>query len=143
MAKQPDSESFTDVFTKFGQDLKMPRVDVEAIIAHHRKNIEAFQKSASASVAGAQSLMAKQREILQETLREVTDMAQSYRISGNPQEMMTKQGDFARKTFEAAVKNAGEVAEIVTNSGRESIEILRQRIQESMEEIRAGYEKRK
>jgi hypothetical protein len=40
------------------------------------------------------------------------------------------------------VKNAGEVAEIVKKSGTESIDILRKRIQESMEEIRDSYEKR-
>ncbi|TIX05719.1 MAG: phasin family protein, partial [Mesorhizobium sp.] len=32
MAKQPDSDSFLDMFSRFGRDLKMPNVDVEAII---------------------------------------------------------------------------------------------------------------
>jgi phasin family protein len=68
-------------------------------------------------------------------------MAQSYRASGNPQEMMAKQADFARRSFETAVKNASEVAEIVKKSGTESVEILRERIRETMEEIRKGYEK--
>ena len=80
--------------------------------------------------------------MLQDTLREVTDMAQSYRAPGNPQELMTKQTEFARKSFETALKNAGEVAELVKKSGTESVEILRERIKEAMEEIRAGYEKK-
>jgi phasin family protein len=143
MAKKPESESFMDLFTRFGQDLKMPNVDIEKIMAHHRKNIEALEKSARASAAGASSLMAKQREILQDTLREISDMAQSYRIPGNPQDIMAKQADFARKSFETAVKNAGEVAEIVKKSGSESVEILRQRIREVMEEVRETYEDRK
>jgi phasin family protein len=143
MAKKPESESFMDLFTRFGQDLKMPNVDIEQIMAHHRKNIEALEKSARASAAGASSLMAKQREILQDTLREISDMAQSYRIPGNPQDIMAKQADFARKSFETAVKNAGEVAEIVKKSGSESVEILRQRIREVMEEVRETYEDRK
>jgi len=70
-------------------------------------------------------------------------MVQSYRVPGNPQDMMAKQADFARKSFETTVKNAGEVAEIVKKSGAESLEILRQRIKDAMEEIREGYEKRK
>jgi phasin family protein len=143
MAKKPESESFMDLFTRFGQDLKMPSVDIERIMAHHRKNLEALEKSARASAAGASSLMAKQREILQDTLQEISDMAQSYRIPGDPQDMMAKQADFARKSFEAAVKNAGEVAEIVKKSGSESVEILRQRIREAMEEVRETYENRK
>ncbi|RUZ58653.1 TIGR01841 family phasin, partial [Mesorhizobium sp. M7A.F.Ca.US.007.01.1.1] len=86
--------------------------------------------------------LSRQREMLQDTLREVTDMAQSYRAPGNPQELMAKQTEFARKSFEAALKNAGEVAELVKKSGAESVDILRTRIKEAMEEIRAGYEKK-
>jgi phasin family protein len=70
-------------------------------------------------------------------------MAQNYRAPGNPQELMSKQAEFAKKSFEAALKNASEVAELVKRSGTESVEILRERIKEAMEEIRSGYEKRK
>jgi phasin family protein len=142
MAKQPDSDSFMDLFGRFGRDLKLPSVDVEAILSHHRKNLEALEKSARASAAGASSLLSMQREMLRDTLREITDMAQSYRAPGDPQDLMAKQAAFARKSFETAVKNAGEVAELVKKSGTESVEILRNRIKEAMEEIRTGYEKR-
>ena len=140
MAKQPESDSFLDMFSRFGRDLKVP--NVEAILSHHRKNLEALEKSAKAGAAGASSLMSKQREMLQDPLREITDMAQSYRAPGDPQALITKQAAFARKSFEAALKNAGEVADLVKKSGTESVEILRDRIKEAMEEIRAGYEKK-
>ncbi|TGQ69375.1 phasin family protein [Mesorhizobium sp. M00.F.Ca.ET.186.01.1.1] len=142
MAKQPDSDSFMDMFGRFGRDLKMPNVDVEAMLAHHRKNLEALEKSARAGAAGASSLLYRQREMLQDTLREISDMAQNYRASGTPQELMAKQTEFARKSFETALKNAGEVAEMVKKSGTESVDILRSRIKEAMEEIRSGYDKK-
>ena len=141
MAKKPESESFVDMFTRLGQDLKMPSVDVQAILDHNRKNLEALQKSASATASGATTLVARQREMLQEALREVAEMAQNYRAPGDPQEMMVKQAEFARKSFETAVKNASEVAEIVEKSGSESIEILRQRIREQMAEIQRRLRK--
>ena len=141
MAKQPESDSFLDMFSRFGRDLKVP--NVEAILAHHRKNLEALEKSARAGAAGATSLLSRQREMLQDTLREISDMAQNYKVPGNPQELMTKQAEFAKKSFEAALKNASEVAELVKRSGTESVEILRERIKEAMEEIRSGYEKKK
>lgn len=141
MAKQPESQSFMDMFAKFGRDLKMPKVDVDAILDHHRKNLEALEKSAKATAAGASSIVARQREMLEESLHEITEMAQSYRTPGKPQEMMAKQADFARKSFEAAVKNTGEVAEMMKKSGGETIEILRERIKDAMSEIRQGYDK--
>lgn len=142
MAKKPESESFMDMFSKLGQDLKMPSVDVDAFLGHHRKNLEALEKSAKATAAGASSLMAKQREQLQETLRDVTDMAQNLKLGSNPQDMVAKQVEFARKSFEAAVKNASDIGEILRKSGGETVEILRQRIKDAMEEIREGYDKK-
>ena len=143
MAKKSASESIRDMFSKLGHDLKMPEVDIEAILSHHRKNLEALEKSAKASASGASAVMNRQREMLQKTMQEVTEMAHSFRAPGNPQEMMAKQADFAKRSFEAAVKNAGEMSELVKKSSADSIEILRARIRESMEEIRQGYEKRK
>lgn len=143
MAKKPESDNILDMFSRLGHDLKLPDVDIDAILDHNRKNLEALEKSAKAAAAGASSLMHKQREMLQQTLSEITDMAHSFKAPGNPQEFMSKQADFAKKSFETAVKNAGEVAELVKKSGADSIEILRARIRESMEEIRQNYEKRK
>jgi len=142
MAKQPESHSFMDMFEKFGKELKMPKVDVDAILDHHRKNLEAMEKSAKATAAGASSIMARQREMVEESLHEIAEMAQSYRTPGMPKEMMAKQADFARRTFEAAVKNTGEVAEMMKKSGGESLDILRERIKEAMSEIRQGYDKK-
>lgn len=142
MAKQPDSDSFMDMFGRFGRDLKLPNVDVEAILNHHRKNLEALEKSARASAAGASSLLSRQREMLQDALHEIADMAQAYKAPGDPRDLMANQAAFARKSFESALRNAGEVAELARKSGTESVEILRDRIKEAMEEIRSGFEKK-
>lgn len=143
MSKNSDPDSIMEMFSRFGRELKMPKIDVDAILRHHRKNIEALEKSAEISAAGASSLMNRQREMLQATLQEVTEMARTFGSPGNPQELVTKQADFARKSFEAAVKNAGEVSELVKKSSIDSIEILRARIRESMEEVRESFDKRK
>ncbi|HTV66942.1 MAG TPA: TIGR01841 family phasin [Rhizobiaceae bacterium] len=144
MAKKPEEpKSFMDMFADLGKNLKMPNVDVDAILSHHRKNLEALEKSAKATSAGASAVFTKQREQLQATLSEITDMAQNMRAGSGPQDMMAKQADFARRSFEAAVKNASDVGEIMRKSGSETVEILRNRIKEAMDEIREGYEKNK
>lgn len=143
MAKQPEKNDFLEMFSQLGKDLKVPAVDVESILDHHRKNLEALQQAASASVTGASSVMAKQREALQQGMQDITEMMHSLRGSGGPQEAISKQTEFARKSFESAVRHAGEVGEIVRKSGQESTEILRERIKAAMQEIREAYEKRK
>jgi phasin family protein len=143
MAKKPETESILDMFSRIGSEMRLPKVDVEAVLTHHRKNLEALEKSARAAASGASSVMSKQREVLQQTLNEVAAMARDFGTPANPQELVSKQADFARKSFEAAVKNAGEVAEIVRKSGGESIDILRERVREAMNEVRENLENRK
>ena len=57
-------QSFTSMFTKLAEDLKLPRVDTEKLIEAHRKNIDALARSAEAATEGAMSLAVKQREIV-------------------------------------------------------------------------------
>jgi len=142
MAKQPDSDSFLDMFSRFGRDLKLPNVDVQAILDHHRKNLEALEKSARASAAGASSVLARQHEMVQDAMREITRLAQNYQTPGNPQDVLGKQAEFARKSFETTLRNASEVADLLRKSSTESIEILRDRIRDAMAEVRAGYDKK-
>lgn len=139
MAKKPDSDTFIDMFANLGRDLKMPSMDVERVIEHHRKNLEALERAAKSATTGASDVFAKQRDILQATLAEITDMAQNMRAPGNPQEFVAKQADFARRSFETAVKNASEIGEVFRKSSSETVEILRERIQQAMEELRDGY----
>jgi phasin family protein len=87
--------------------------------------------------------MTRQREMLEETLRDVSDMAEGYRRTHDPRDLATRQADFARKSFETAVRNTGEVADLVRKSSSEAIDILRKRIREGMEEIRESVDKRK
>jgi phasin family protein len=143
MARNTEQESLVDLFSRFGEQLHVPNVDFNALVDHHRKNLEALEKSAKTATAGASSMLAKQREILQETLRQITEMAQSYRMPGTPQELMARQAEFARKSFETALKNTEDMAELVKKSSDETLDVLRQRIREGMEEIREGYDRRK
>src|SRR5688572_16167528 len=83
MARKPQSDrSILEMFSKLGEDLKMPSVDVDAILAHHRRNLEALEKSARVTAEGASLVMHRQREMLQETLAEITDMRSEERRVG-------------------------------------------------------------
>lgn len=142
MASRKEDESIVDMFARLGRELRLPDVEVEEIIELNRRNLEAFERSARTASGGAASLMARQAEMLQETLRDINAMAERYRSPGDPGELMKKQAEFVRKSFETAVKNTGEMAEMARKSNEESLEILRKRIRESMREIGDAYDRR-
>lgn len=133
--------SFFDMFKAMGKGMKVPGVDVEAILDYHRKNLEALEASARAASTGASGVFERQREMLAESLRQWTDIAQMGKATANPQDFVAKQAELAKKSFESAVKNAGEMADLVGKSGAESFDILKKRIAEAMDETRKAVEK--
>jgi len=134
-------QSFTNMFTKLAEDLKLPRIDTEKLIEAHRKNIDALGRSAEAASEGAKSLAMKQREIVEEAIRETSAMVRDFKLE-SPQDAVTKQAEFAKKAFEAAVRNTRDVAELVQRSSTDALKIIQDRMQQSFEEIRGTVEKK-
>ncbi len=136
------TQAFTDMFKKFGEQLKVPPFDMTKIMEHHQKNLEAMSKSWQAMAEGASGIAQKQKEIFEAAMKDMAEMAQSYKPGGNPQEVMAKQAEFAKKAMEAAIANTKDIAELVQKSSTEAFKIVQDRMKESYEEIRTSVEKK-
>lgn len=136
------AQNFTDMFKKFGEQMKVPSFDMTKIMEHQQKNLEAMTKSWQAMAGGANEIAQKQKDIFQAALKDMTEMAQSYKPGGNPQEVMAKQAEFAKKAMEAAIANTKDIAELVQKSSTEAFKIVQERMKESYEEIRTSVEKK-
>lgn len=136
------AQNFTDMFKKFGEQLQVPPFDATKIMEHHRKNLEAMTKSWQAMATGASEIANKQKEIFEAAMKDMAEMAQSYKPGGNPQEVMAKQAEFAKKAMEAAIANTRDIAELVQKSSTEAFKIVQDRMKESYEEIRTSVEKK-
>ena len=60
----------------------------------------------------------------------------------SPQEAAAKQAELAKKAFEAAIRNTGDVAQLVQKSSADALRIIQERMQQSFEEIRGSVEKK-
>ncbi|MEE9375662.1 MAG: TIGR01841 family phasin [Rhizobiaceae bacterium] len=142
MADKKSSGSMFDMFQKFGENLSLPKPDIENVVSYHRKNIQALQDAVSATTTGAQGMMSKQREQLEEGLAEITEMVQGINATSSPKQVVTDQVAFAKKSFEKTIKNATELGEIAKDTGSESFNILKDRMQEGVQEIRDSIGKK-
>ncbi|MEM1039074.1 MAG: TIGR01841 family phasin [Pseudomonadota bacterium] len=140
MADEKSGNVF-DMFQKFGESLKLPTPEVDKMVEHQRKNIQAFQDAMQATSSGTQEFMSKQREQLESALADVTQMFQTFNPT-EPSKMASDQMEFAKKSFETAIKNTTELGEIARDTGTESFNILRKRMEDSMSEIRESMEKK-
>lgn len=136
------AQNFTDMFKKFGEQLKVQPFDMTKIMEHHQKNLEAMTRSWQAMAEGASGIANKQKEIFEAAMKDMAEMAQSYKPGGNPQDVMAKQAEFAKKAMEAAIANTKDIAELVQKSSTEAFKIVQDRMKESYEEIRTSVDKK-
>lgn len=131
-----DSNSYLDMFRKFGSDLGLPKLDVEKLLEAQKKNLDALGRSAKVAAQGAQSVAQKQREVLEAGLREATSLAREYKPLGKVQENLALQTEFAKKVFDIAVEGAQDSTATARQSTTEAVKIIQDRVKESFEEFR-------
>jgi phasin family protein len=131
-----DSNSYLDMFRKFGSDLGLPKPDVEKLLEAQKKNLDALGRSAKVAAQGVQSVAQKQREVLEAGLREATSLAREYKPLGKVQENLALQSEFARRVFDIAVKGAQDSTATARQSTTEAVKIIQDRMKESFEEFR-------
>lgn len=137
-----ETESYVNMFRKFGNDLGLPRLDVDKLVEGHRKNLEALAQSAKVAAEGARSVAQKQREVFEAGLREASELARNFQPLGSPQENLTKQTEFAKKVFDIAMQGARDTAESSRQSSADALKIIQDRMKESWEEFRGSLNRK-
>lgn len=131
---------FFEAFTRMGERLSLPKVTIDDVVDHHRRNIEALQEAARNTSEGAQAAMAKQREMLEQTLADITETVQKTKLTDPPMQQVAAQTELARRTFDATVRNATQMGEIARDTSKQNLDLLRKRVEESIEEIKSTIE---
>ena len=141
MAKQQQSVFDFSDFSKLMSDYQIPGVDWQEIMASQQKNLAALTQANQVLMQGAQAVMQRQVEILQRAMGEAMAASQELMQEGDPQANATKRFELAKASFEAAISNLRELAELAGKSNREAIEVINKRALDSFEEIKAATEK--
>ncbi len=116
--------------------LKVPGINMDAVVASQRENLEALSASNRAALAGMKAVGEWQVKILQETMQGLTTAISNLTKGGSPQEIAAAEAELARKAFETAVGEMRELAEIVGKANQQASEAIAKRIPASLNEIR-------
>lgn len=136
MAKNDYPYDFTDMSKMFA-GMKVPGVDWQAVMDSQQKNISALTEANKRMFEGAQAVMQQQAEIMQKSMTELTAASQEMMKEGDPEAGAKKRFDLAKTSFEAAVSNMQELADVAGKSNGEALEIINQRANQAFEEIKA------
>jgi phasin family protein len=130
-----------DVNKLFG-DFRVPSLDVEAVVASQRKNIEALTQANQLAVEGVQAVARRQVEIARQTIEEFSAMVQGFTQAGTPEERLAKQAELTKGALERGLSNARELTELVTKANTEAFNVINKRVTEGLDEIRDFAKKR-
>lgn len=136
MAKtETSANGFFDVTKAFG-DFRLPGLDVEAIVAIQRKNLEALAQANQLAVEGIRALAQRQAEIAQQALDEASTLVREWTRPAAPEERLAKNVEVAKQSFEKGLANARELSELTTKASTDVFSVIARRVSEGFDEAR-------
>jgi phasin family protein len=129
-------------FSKLFSEMKVPAMpDMEAVLATHKRNIDALSEANRLALEGAQAVARRHFEILQATMAEMSDSLKSLSVTEAPASRAAKQADLLKHAYENAVSNTRELGDLIQKSNAEAMQKLNSRFSEAMSEIKTLFKK--
>ena len=129
-------------FTKALNELRVPGIDVDAVVATQRKNLEALTQANQLAVEGVQAVARRQVEIARQAIDEFSAMFRDFAAPTSPEDRLAKQAELSKQAIEKGIANARELSEMVTKANTEAFNVLNKRVTESFDEVREFAKKR-
>jgi phasin family protein len=133
------NRAFAD-FGKFWANGKTANLDVNWLLSYQRKNIEAFTNANQRAFEGVQAIARRQAEIAREAAEDMSKATQELVSPGSPEDKLAKQASVAKGVFETAIANVSELTQLVQKSQAEAFEVIRKRVVENFDEVKAALE---
>ncbi|MBC7800688.1 MAG: phasin family protein [Gemmatimonadaceae bacterium] len=127
-------------FTRMFSDMKMPSMpgmpDMGMFLTAHRKNLEVLTAANKVALEGAQTVARRHMEIMQQTMSEISETMRDLTSTESPQAKAAKQTELMKASYERAVGNMKELADLIQRSNGEALDMLHHRFAEAMDEVK-------
>lgn len=135
--KTNGAPNFNMDFTKYMSDFKLPKIDVDALVASQTKTVEAVSAANRTAVEGAQAVVKRHNEVVQGMINEMSDAMKELASIEKPQDRAAKQAQIVKSAYEKAVANAQELGDMIAKSNAEAFSTMNKRFLETMDEAAA------
>jgi phasin family protein len=123
--------------TKMFADFRYRPIDVEAVWAAQRRNIEAFSQANQLAVEGVHAMAKRQIEMTQQTFEEFSTLWRDMTQPSSTEDRIAKHAEFTKKLIDKSLTHGREVAALAAKAGTEATEVLQKRTTESLDEMKA------
>lgn len=129
-------------FSKIAGEFKMPTVNVETMVETGRKNFAAMTSVSTSAVESIKAIAQRQGDMFRSAMEDFSKHGSEVLAAATIEEKAAKQIDFAKKSYELAVANTKELADLYTKGSTEAFEALSARVAELTEEVKAAIAKK-
>lgn len=137
MSKMMDFSNMPNMMdmSKMMDGCKMPNIDVDAMMATQRKNLEAIASANQKAFESMQSFMQRQAELARQSFEATSSLVQAVIAAPTPEEKVAKQVEATKQTIEGCVSSLKELSEILSQSHLQTVQAVSNRVCESMDEM--------
>jgi phasin family protein len=130
-------------FSKIAGEFKFPVVNVETVVETGRKNFAAMTTVSTATVEAMKTIAQRQGDMVRAAMEDFSKHGSEVLAAASIEEKAAKQIDFAKKSYDLAIANTKELADLYTKSQADAFEALNARIAELTEEVKAAIAAKK
>ncbi len=129
-------------FSKFSSEFKLPVVNVETFVETARKNFATLTSVNTAAVEQMKAIAQRQGDMLRTALEDFSKHGSEVLAAATVEEKAAKQIDFVKKTYELAVANSKELADLYSKGQADALKALSERVAELTEEVKTAIAKK-
>lgn len=129
-------------FSKISGEFKLPNVNVETFVETARKNFATMTSVNTAAVESMKAIAQRQGDMVRAAMEDFSKHGSEVLAAATVEEKAAKQIDFIKKSYDSAITNTKELADLYTKSQAEAVTALSARVAELTEEVKAALAKK-
>jgi len=123
--------------TKMFADFRFRPIDVEAVWAAQRRNIEALSQANQLAVEGVHAVAKRNIEMTQQTLEDLSALVREMAQPSSTEDRSAKHTEYTKKMIDKSLTHGREIAALAAKTGAEASEVLQKRATEGLDEMKA------
>ena len=129
-------------FSKISGEFKLPTVNVETFVETARKNFATMTSLNTAAVEQMKAIAQRQGDMVRAAMEDFSKHGSEVLAAATVEEKAAKQIDFIKKSYDSAITNTKELADLYTKGQADAVTALSARVAELTEEVKAALAKK-
>ena len=110
----------TSTSARFAGEFKLPTINVETIVETARKNFAVMTSANTAAVESMKAIAQRQGDMVRAAMEDFSKHGSDVLAAATVEEKAAKQIDFVKKSYEAAIANTKELADLYSKGQTEA-----------------------